>query len=440
VDVRDQGHPAVYILGGVGAHRYRLPLAIVGGVAAAGVATWLLRPGGGLIEPVAVEASAYFSAEELDQADDYRDPQRVLGLAGLGLSTITLVILALRPPARVRRALERAEARPLLGAAAVGASLSLVLLAVRLPLSAVAHDRAVDAGLATQGWIDWLADVAKSGGIGAVMAAGGAALAIAVVRRFPERWWIPSAAGVVVIAAAWLYLSPVLLDPLFNRFEPLPPGPLRSEVLDLAERSGVDVGEVYRVDASRRTTGANAYVGGLGGTKRVVLYDNLIEDFPREEVRSVVAHELGHVKGRDLGRGLLWLAIVAPAGTLLVQRLSERLHDSRGVRPGPAMLPALALSLGIVSFFATSAGNVLSRQVEARADAYALDLTGDPRAAEGLSRRLAVRNIADPDPPRFLHLLFGTHPTTLERIGYAVAREREDGAGGPSFRETRGGS
>src|SRR5437868_1928758 len=129
--------------------------------------------------------------------------------------------------------------------------------------------------------------------------------------------------GVVLVAFAVRPPAPVVLDPIFNRFTPLPKGKLRSDVLELAHRSGVHVGQVYRVDASRRTTGANAYVNGIGATKRVVLYDNLIKDYKPVEVRSVVAHELGHVKHRDVLRGLLWFAIVAPAATLLIQRLVE---------------------------------------------------------------------------------------------------------------------
>jgi STE24 endopeptidase len=232
----------------------------------------------------------------------------------------------------------------------------------------------------------------------------------------------------VAAAAVTLYLQPVVIAPLFNRFEPLPPGELRSEVLRLADRAGVDVGEVYRVDASRRTTAINAYVGGLGQTKRVVLYDNLIEDYPREQVRSVVAHELGHVKHRDVPRGLLWIAIVAPAGTFLVQRLAERFAGG-GLdgpeRPGPAALPAVVLSFSLVAFGLTCAGNVLSRQVEARADAYALELTGEPRAFVALTRSLAIRNLGDPDPPPAFHALFGTHPTTIDRIGYGVTVAEE---------------
>ena len=131
-----------------------------------------------------------------------------------------------------------------------------------------------------------------------------------------------------------LYASPLVIDPLFNKFDELPDGKLRADVLELAERADVDVGDVYRVDASRRTTGANAYVTGLGHTKRVVLYDNLIEDFSPAEVRSVVAHELGHVHYDDVPRGLLFLALIAPPGMLLVQRITERLAPgARGAEP-----------------------------------------------------------------------------------------------------------
>ena len=375
-----------------------------------------------MIEPAAVEATAYFSAEELDRARDFRGPQRLLAFAGLGLSAATLAVVAIRPPRRVRAILERAAARPLIGAAAVGAGLSVLLIVVDLPLAAVRHERAVDVGLSTQTWPAWIGDVAKAGGIGALFAAGGAALAVGLIRRV-RHWWAPAAVAVVALSAGWLYLSPVLIDPLFNRFDPLPEGRLRTEVLELADRSRVEVGEVYRVDASRRTTGANAYVGGLGHTKRVVLYDNLIDGFPREQVRAVVAHELAHVEHRDVGRGLLWLAIVAPAATYLIQRLAEAL-PRRSSTGGPGMVPALALSLAVVSFGVGLAGNVLSRRVEARADAYALNLTRDPAAAIGLDRRLSTENVSDPDPPALLHALFGTHPTTVERIGMALSWAR----------------
>lgn len=397
--------------------RSRLPLAIVVAVAAAAAATFLLRPRSGLISPAPVEVEQYFTAFQLERAEDFRGLQRVLGLAGLGVGIATLAVLAWRPPRRLMAGLER---RPLLGGAAAGAGISLLLVVTGLPIRAWMRSRAIDVGLVTQAWPDWAADVAKAAGIGAVTAAVGGLAAVALVRRFPRNWWAPAALLVVAYGVVSVWLYPVVIDPVFNRFEPLRPGPLREQVLELAERAGVDVGEVYRVDASRRTTAANAYVNGLGASKRVVLYDNLIERFPQDEVRVVVAHELAHQKHDDLLRGLAWLALVAPAGTFLTQALAERLTGRRR-HAGPGLLPAIALAVSLVGLGLGSASNVLSRQVEARADAFALDLTRDPADFVKFERRIAIRNVSDPDPPRFPHLLFSTHPTTAERIGIGEA-------------------
>ena len=411
-------------------------MAVAIAVVTAGAATFLVRPRSGLIEPAPASEQAYFSQSELDRSRDYSGPQRALGLAGLGLTGGALALIALRPPRRVRRSLERAGARPILGAAAAGATLSVALVVVTLPLGAVRHSRSEEFGLSTQTWGAWAGDVAKATGIEAVLAAGGAAILIGLMRRYPRNWWAPASAAVVALSVAFLWLAPVVIDPLFNKFTPLPEGKLRAEVLELAERSGVEVGEVYRIDASRRTTGANAYVGGLGHTKRVVLYDNLIEDFSPAEVRSVVAHELGHVKHDDVPMGLLWVAIVAPGALLLIQRMTERLApEAAGLggdragpgdgRAGPAALPAAVLSLAVVSFALGIVGNHVSRRVEARADAYALRLTDDPDGFVALERRLVTQNLGDPDPPGALVALLATHPRAMDRIGFALTYERE---------------
>jgi STE24 endopeptidase len=410
------------------AGRSRLPLAILVAVAAAGAATFLLRPRSGMIEPAAVDVQGYFTALQLDRAEDFRSVQRLLAVGGLVVGTGTLALLAWRPP---RRVFERLGRRPILGGALAGAGISLLLVLVEFPLAAWRHERAVDVGLNTQTWLDWVGDVAKSAGIDAAFAAAGGAVALLLVRRFRRNWWAPAAAVIVAFGVVTIWLFPVVIDPIFNDFEELPPGPTRTDVLELADRAGVDVGEVYLVDASRRTTAANAYVGGLGHSKRVVLYDNLIADFPRDEVRMVVAHELGHQKHNDLIRGLAWLTLVAPAGTFLVQRMAEAFARREGlgdprVKPGPIVLPAIALAVGLVAFATGAASNVLSRQVEGRADAYSLSLTRDPAAFVQLERRLAIRNVSDPDPPDVLHVLFGTHPTTAERIGIGEAWRDEN--------------
>jgi STE24 endopeptidase len=391
-------------------------------------AVWLLSPAGPASDPEAVDETDFFEEAALERARDYRGGQRALGLAGLGAQGLVLVVLAVGRPRVARSALEHLGQRPVLGGLAAGAGLSVTLALVSLPFDVAAHERSVDAGLSTQSIGPWLSDYAKGVGISAVLAGAGAALLLALVRRFERAWWVPASAGVVAIAAVFSWLAPVVLAPLFNRFDPLPEGSeLRAEVLELGERGGVDIGEVYRVDASRRSTALNAYVGGLGPTKRVVLYDTLIDSAERPELRSVVAHELGHVAHDDIPRGIAFIALVAPLGLLFVRETGGALMDRAGVTPAsPAALPAYALAIGVASLVLNVPGNQLSRQVEAAADDYALELTGDPEGLIALQRRLAAENVSDPDPPAYSKLLFGTHPPTVERIGAALAYERNE--------------
>ena len=192
-------------------------------VVAAGAATLLLRPRDGLIEPAAVNATAYFSAAELERASDFRDLQRILGLAGTTLAGLT-VAASRSPAATLRTAIERLQRRPLLGAAALAAGIAVTVAVVELPLSIWRHERAVDFGLSTQSFGPWLADVAKATAIGAVYAAVAGLLAMALIRRFPRNWWAPGAVLVVAAATVMLYLQPIVVDPLFNRFEPLARG------------------------------------------------------------------------------------------------------------------------------------------------------------------------------------------------------------------------
>ncbi|HET8975844.1 MAG TPA: M48 family metallopeptidase [Solirubrobacterales bacterium] len=410
----------------------KLGATAVAAIVVAEGAAWLLRPRE-VIEPVAVDEAAYFPAEQVARATDYREGQRALMIGGIAAQGAVLVLLVAGRPGVARRALERAGERPVLGGAAAGAGLAVTLGIASLPFDVWAHERAADVGISTQDLGAWSVDWLKSAGIGAVLAGGVATAALALIRRAPRRWWVPGSAVVVALAAAFTWLAPVVLAPLFNDFEPLEEGTARADVLELGERADVEIGEVYRVDASRRSTAINAYVGGLGPTKRVVLYDTLLDDLGRGERRSVVAHELAHVENRDIPRALLFVAISAPLALLFVAGASRVLAARTGAEPGtPASLPALAIAFAAASFVVGVAGNQLSREVEAKADTDALELTADPQAMIALQQRLAARNLSDPSPPGWSRVLFGTHPTSVERIGMAEAYEEEQTSGGAS--------
>lgn len=399
----------------------RLGAVAVGALLVAEGAVWLLRPRYDLIPPARVSEHEYFSAAELERASGFRDTQRLIGLGALAVEGSVMATLALWRPPALRKALRSASRRPIAGAAAVGAGSGLTLVVAGLPLGAVAQSRARGVGLSTQTFTSWLGDQGRSAGIAALLAALGGAATVALVRGLDRRFWIGGTVLVVVGAVVFIWLAPVLLAPIFNRFEPLPDGRTRSEVLALADRAGVTVGQVYRVDASRRSTALNAYVDGIGTTKRVVIYDNALRELRPGELSSVVAHELAHVKEDDILRGLAFTALVAPLGLLFVQLSAQVLTRRSGddIRT-PAGLPALALSAAAVALVLGIPGNQLSRAVESRADAFALELTREPGAFVDLQRRLAVTNIADPSPPGFLRFVFGTHPTTMQRIGAAV--------------------
>ena len=392
----------------------------------------LLRPRDGLIEPAPVRAQSYFSDSEIEHAREYRRPQLALYGAIVVTEFGLLALLVARPPQRLRGRRRGAGpyCRPLRAGAVAGAALSVGLSAALVPLKVLSRQRAKDIGLVTQSWSGYARDTAVSWGIGALIAGAGAAAGLGLIRRYPRGWWAPGSVLVVAFGVASIYAGPVVLDPLFHTFKPLPAGQARSDVLELAEKAGVDVGQVLTVDASRRTTAANAYVSGLGATKRVVLYDTLLENFSRDELRLVVAHELAHVHHRDVPNGLLYLAIVAPFGLFAVARLTDRLAPEPGAAGhGPAVLPALALSIAAMTTTLTTISNQLSRAVERRADAYALTLTGEPEPFISFEQRIALRNLADPDPPAWQTFLLATHPPVVERIGIGVAYERDGGAG-----------
>ncbi|MDX6587859.1 MAG: endopeptidase [Solirubrobacterales bacterium] len=388
-------------------------------------AVLLLAPSEEGIPPQAVEAGDYFDPAELERATDFREGQRVLLVGGLAAQALVIGALAVGRPQGARDLLARLSSRSVLGTAAAGVLVVVVAEVAAFPMTLAAHERSVDVGLSTQTLGPWLGDQAKGLAIGAIMAGAGAAALSALIRRSPHRWWIPGSIVVVGYGAAMSLLAPILIAPRFNDFDELPQSSeLRANVVELGERAGVEVGDVYRVDASRRSTALNAYVAGIGPTKRVVLYDTLIDGTSEPELESVVAHELGHVAHSDIPRGILFAALVTPLGLLLVRELSGSLSRRSAAEPGSAAaVPALLLAIAVVSFAANVPANQLSREVEASADAFALRITDDPQGLVDLQVRLAGKNLSDVDPPAWVTALFGTHPTTLERIGSARAWE-----------------
>ncbi len=407
-----------YTLVGVGA----------GAILVAVLAVLLLSPDQGPPVPDPAAAARLigerFSSSELSRADEYRSWGRLIAVGGLLVQFGLLIFLAFWRGRPMRKLLDRLARRPLLGALAAGAGISLLLSIAGLPLGLAAWQLGRDYGLVSQELgprlLDWLLGTA----IGMIPAALGALIAMVLWRRLKGRFWLAASVLIALWAVITTWLWPVFISPLFNDFEPLPEGPARAEVLRLADRAGVDVGEVYVVDASRRSSTVNAYVNGIGSSKRVVIYDNAIRDLSPSGFEALVGHELGHVKAGDLRRGLTFALLVIPLGVIFVQLATgAALRRNRDDPLGPALIPVLALMVTLAVFVLQVPGNALSRQVEEKADRYSLTLTGDPAGLVDLQVKLAKANLSDLDPPGLWQFLFGTHPSTFDRIAVAEGAE-----------------
>jgi STE24 endopeptidase len=231
------------------------------------------------------------------------------------------------------------------------------------------------------------------------------------------------------------FLAPLLVEPLFNRFVPLEDAGLAAELQALADRAQIPIREVLVADASRRTRKANAYVSGLGRTRRLVLYDTLLARSTQREVGLVLAHELGHRRRRHLLKGAL-LGMVGVGGFVLVLwalLLWPQLRtaiDAPGGAGDPRVVPFVLLLAATLQIAGAPLGASLSRRWERQADRFSLELTHDLATFEATHRSLATANLSDLDPPRPIYLAFFTHPTPVERIEaarHAIAVSRLTG-------------
>jgi STE24 endopeptidase len=315
-------------------------------------------------------------------------------------------------------------AQALLGGLLVG----LVGEVVTVPLAAWRHTIVVRYGISTQTWGAWGVDLLKSWAVGAVIG-GLALLAFYAIAHFAPRWWwafgAVGAAGLVVVLS---FVLPVLVEPVFNKFTPMAAGQLRTDLLELAARDGVPVRDVLVADASRRTRAVNAYVSGLGPTRRIVVYDTMLSEATPDEVVSVAAHELGHAKDNDVLIGTVLGALGTAVAVIALYLLGAWAGLLRLAGVDSIAEPrAVALMLAVVTVTGLLAGPAqafVSRRIECRADEHALRLTGEPTTFEAMQRRLSTVNLADPDPPAWEHVLFASHPSTVERMAAARAYAR----------------
>jgi len=306
------------------------------------------------------------------------------------------------------------------------AVLVVVSRAVRFPLSfwrGYVHERRYD--LSTQTMGGWLTDWAKSLALELPLVAIPVLALIALVHALPRAWPAVAAPGAAVLVLLLGFVAPIVLEPVFNRFEPLSNAELAGELRALARRAGVPVRDILVADASRRTRRLNAYVSGLGRTRRVVLFDTLLAAGDRGEAVLVTAHELAHTRERHVLKGTALGACGAACVVIAIWALlcSSAVLGAVGASgPGdPRVVPFVLLVAAGLELLTAPAGAALSRRWERLADRVSLELTGDRDSYRRLHLALARSNLADLDPPRAFYYLFATHPTPPERLARVAA-------------------
>jgi STE24 endopeptidase len=368
---------------------------------------------GRLPAPGRVDPLRFFSAEQVARARSYHRPLYWSAAVELTLATAFLAALAW---SAVGSAFDPASLPWWARTLAYACIIIVLSAALRTPFAFWrGYLREHQFGFSTQTSHGWLIDRLKAIGINLVFVPPLLLALVALARALPGWWVAPAAAAFALVAFVLSFLAPVLLAPLFNRFVPLEQEPLRSELHALARAAGVPVEEVLIEDTSRRTRKANAYVSGLGRTRRIVVSDTLLADASPPEIHMVVAHELGHRRMRHVLVGTL-LSVIGAVGSIVFiwALLGTGAAD-------PNRLPLLLLIALGLTLVTGPAANAVSRRWEQKADRFALELTGDHAAYEQTFRRLAASNMSDLDPPKLVYLLLFTHPTPPQRLAAAIA-------------------
>jgi len=244
-------------------------------------------------------------------------------------------------------------------------------------------------------------------------------IVMALAGKLRDSWWLPGAAAFVGLAALFTFITPYLLGNL----HPLARPELARAAQRIAAREGVSGVPVRVQNVSGDTSAANAAAIGLGPSRRVVLWDTLLDGrFTDRQVRFVIAHEYGHQARRHLQKGIAWFALFALPGTFLMARFTRR----RGGMADPAVVPFSLLVLVVLQLVALPLQNVVSRRIEAEADWMGLRTTHDPTGDRRLMQSFTQTSLAQPDPPGWSYVVLDSHPTIMQRIALANAWEARE--------------
>lgn len=375
----------------------------------------------------------------------YRSGVAIWWISQLWTLSIPLLLLVTGTSARLRSTAQRITGRRWLATGLYGVMYVTLFSVASLPFAFyTGYMRPHEYGLAASTYtpLVWLADEVKELAVSALMAFVLIIPAYNALRRLPRSWPIAITLGYIPISFALMFLAPIVVDPMFDHFGPMKDATLEAKIRNLADRAGIEGGRIYEVDKSKRSKAINAYVKGFLGSKRIVLYDTLIQKLDERQVLFVMGHEMGHYVLGHVARSMLLGTIGVLALTLFLRSAGLAMVSRFGNRFGfltlddVASLPLFLLLGNLFVLTASPIGLAYSRYQEHEADRFALELTHDNHAGASSFVTMQQENLSNPRPGPLSVLWRSTHPSLAERIEFCNAY-RPWASGGTRSYESR---
>jgi STE24 endopeptidase len=302
---------------------------------------------------------------------------------------------------------------PILLAAGIFALFSVVIFLIVLPLQyyrSFVIDHSF--GLSNQTLASWFMDVLKDRAITLVINTAALTLLYTLIIYMPGNWWLVASAVFIIFLIIVVFIYPILIDPLFYNFSPLEDKELQKSMIKMTDDAGIEVEKILIADASTKTNRVNAYFTGLGNTKRIVIYDNLLNNYSKEETLSVIAHEIGHWKYRHIFLSI----IMGAAGIFMIMFILKLIQANINLNTSVKLVIILFIVFSLLNYLSMPLQNFVSRQFEKQADRTVFELTGDRDTQVEILGNLARSNLSNVDPGPVLKYILYTHPPTMDRI------------------------
>jgi STE24 endopeptidase len=368
--------------------------------------------------------------QRLQQAIKYQRAKNTLFFFDQGYGILFLALfLFLGISAFLRRQIERITKKQFWVVAFYTLMFLIIAFIVGFPTSYYGFSLEHKFELSNQTFFQWFGEELLALLVMAIIALIAVEGIYLALRKAPRTWWIYMSVVFIGFAVVLVNLAPVLIMPLFNVYTPLPEGELRERLVSLSHRADVEVEDIFTVDMSKQTRKANAMFTGLGNTKRIVLGDNLVKEFTTDQVEVVIAHEMGHNLMHHIWQGILFSALMAAIGFLIIHLSGPKIINKWRNRlridsmADVAGLPLILLIFSLYGLVTMPIFPAVSRHMERQADRFALDMTHNKEAFISAMDELAYMNLSDPNPSPIIEFLLYDHPPISKRIKFAQEYE-----------------